>query len=118
MIDSRRVATAFAGVGVVVLSCSADREPISSQGSDAGASKASAEAFAESPAAATRITELRARFRLAVRAPDEGLAALAQGVRATAAVPTPRAGEKEKLAVQEDEPAEGAQLTERLIMRT
>jgi hypothetical protein len=28
-----------------------------------------------------------------------------------------RRGEKEKLAVQEDEPVEGAQLTERLIMR-
>jgi hypothetical protein len=58
---------------------------------DAGVSTASAGTLGESPAAATRIAELRARFRLAMRSPDDMRTALAHGARPNLAMPTPSA---------------------------
>jgi hypothetical protein len=73
------VALAAAFVGAVCASCGVEGSAPLSVGADASTSSESADSIPEAPAAAARIAELRARFRILVRAPEEDLARFPHG---------------------------------------
>ena len=87
----RGVGIALLGAGLVALSCSADRGSVPVGASaDASVSIARVDTLVESSAAASRIADLRARFRLAVRSPEDDRPGLTHAAPAKPLVPTTR----------------------------